>query len=487
MMSERPWLQAAIAEGLLPSNVAATLPSRRPLPVVALSALGAWLVALPMIGLLSALLASLGSRTGMLVLGIILLGVALALLRGTRLSIFLEQLGFAILVAGMAALTGGLNALLDVPATALLLACLCLSLAAVLEQAWLRALLGAAAAAFALAIADEARLWLALHLLLGAALVLAWRMRTLPARIQLRVDGPLAGWLGTLLIAAIVFGVGKRAPNLGQGALSSVLAMVGYGALARAWPSLLSRRLLPAAMVLAALAWWQTTLGVVLIIAALAARQRHWPLLILSGVCALAAIGLSYYQLDWSLAQKAWWLVAAALALGLLAWQPGAAQRAAPAWQASVALGLSLVATLAVINVGIWQKEELIRTGRPVFIALQPADPRSLMQGDYMRLNFLPLQSSRIERDAQARLCGRTDARGVLADAEIGHGACADPAMTSMALHWRGQRWMLVTDAWYFKEAEGVRFAAARYGEFRVTPTGEALLVGLRDADLKPL
>ena len=43
---------------------------------------------------------------------------------------------------------------------------------------------------------------------------------------------------------------------------------------------------------------------------------------------------------------------------------------------------------LPVANVGIWQKEQLIAHGQPVFVELAPVDPRSLMQGDYMRLEF---------------------------------------------------------------------------------------------------
>ena len=47
--------------------------------------------------------------------------------------------------------------------------------------------------------------------------------------------------------------------------------------------------------------------------------------------------------------------------------------------------------------------------------------------------------------------------------------------------------WVLVTDAWFFKEGEAERWAQAKYGEFRVGKDGRALLVGLRGADLKAL
>ena len=51
----------------------------------------------------------------------------------------------------------------------------------------------------------------------------------------------------------------------------------------------------------------------------------------------------------------------------------------------------------------------------------------------------------------------------------------------------KGGRWVLVTDAWYFREGQAQRWEGARYGEFRVGRDGRALLVGLADAGLRPL
>ena len=44
-----------------------------------------------------------------------------------------------------------------------------------------------------------------------------------------------------------------------------------------------------------------------------------------------------------------------------------------------------------------------------------------------------------------------------------------------------------MTDAWYFREGDGQRWEQARYGEFRVEPDGRALLVGMADAQLRPI
>lgn len=52
--------------------------------------------------------------------------------------------------------------------------------------------------------------------------------------------------------------------------------------------------------------------------------------------------------------------------------------------------------------------------------------------------------------------------------------------------HKAGQ-WVLVTDAFLFKEGEAQRWEAARFGEFRIDPSGRALLVTLRGENLAGL
>ena len=77
------------------------------------------------------------------------------------------------------------------------------------------------------------------------------------------------------------------------------------------------------------------------------------------------------------------WARAASQPMHAAAPEPHARARLAP-W--GIAVSMALV--LAVANLGIWQKERLIRDGQPIYVELAPVDPRSLMQGDFMRLNF---------------------------------------------------------------------------------------------------
>ena len=69
----------------------------------------------------------------------------------------------------------------------------------------------------------------------------------------------------------------------------------------------------------------------------------------------------------------------------------------------------------------------------------------------------------------------------------LASGATLAPGELSVELTPKGGQWVLVTDAWFFAEGQAERWAAARYGEFRVDSQGRALLVGLRDAERRPL
>ncbi|MFQ1046392.1 GDYXXLXY domain-containing protein, partial [Acinetobacter sp. NIOH-H-8] len=49
---------------------------------------------------------------------------------------------------------------------------------------------------------------------------------------------------------------------------------------------------------------------------------------------------------------------------------------------------LTGLAILVGINVTVWRFEHAISSGENVLLELAPVDPRSLMQGDYMRLSY---------------------------------------------------------------------------------------------------
>ena len=151
---------------------------------------------------------------------------------------------------------------------------------------------------------------------------------------------------------------------------------------------------------------------------------------------------------------------------------------------------LGALLALGALNFAIAGKERTIRDGDTVYLELVPVDPRSLMQGDYMALRFALVQDLERanEKAGAAPRDGEVRFAGVALDAQrIAH---LTGTGTTVRLRYRirsGQVW-LGTNAFFFEEGTAERFTAARYGEFRVDrASGEAVLVGLRDAALKPM
>ncbi len=532
-------LHDAGAQGLLPADTALPADEGRPWPVVLLTALGAWLATVPLLGVIGLLLGDLLQRdVGPYLVGTLLIGAAVVVLRSRDLPLFVEQLAIPALLTGGGSLGFGLFRDLHTSAAALLLALVALGVAAALRAAWLRLLLGAAAATlFAVALAFEPRRvfdgmapqpwWLAWHLVLGIALLAQWlpRRAALAAVLEPTAAGALlaalaglAWWSGmSFLVGGSLAGfAGEVAQELGRRpaapvpwwhglqAASALLAASAAAWSLRRWASLRHAAFVAAALVLVALSFFLPALGAVLLALAACATSARWRLAAAAGVAAAWSIGAFYYQLAWPLSTKALVLAGAGAALALLAaWVVQRDQHAAPKPDtpaaapsagrgARLGIALSLLAVLAVANVGIVQKEQLIRDGRPVFVALAPVDPRSLMQGDYMRLNFsLPIgvdeRRDGLLRAQRPHVVATLDARGIATLQRIDDGRPLAAGEQRIELTPKDGQWTLVSDAWFFAEGEAPRWAKARYGEFRVDARGHALLVGLRGPDLETL
>ena len=156
--------------------------------------------------------------------------------------------------------------------------------------------------------------------------------------------------------------------------------------------------------------------------------------------------------------------------------------------QALVIGGLVLV--LGVTNLQIAQKERLLGEGASILLQLAPVDPRSLIQGDYMALDYA------IAREVQGRdgwprdgqIVVIPDADGVARFVRRHEGAVPlAPAERLLHYRMRDGRVRIGTNAFYFQEGHADRYSAARYGELKVDATGTSLLVGLRDASRRPL
>jgi uncharacterized membrane-anchored protein len=147
---------------------------------------------------------------------------------------------------------------------------------------------------------------------------------------------------------------------------------------------------------------------------------------------------------------------------------------------------------LLVVNFSIYQREKLRSDGRVVLLELAPVDPRSLMQGDYMALRFKVANDAFANRDIEqqsqdGQLVVALDEHNVASFKRLADNT--PPAANEAVLQYRvrDHQVKFSTNAFFFEERRGESYQKARYGEFRVSESGEMLLINLRGADLAVL
>ena len=147
-----------------------------------------------------------------------------------------------------------------------------------------------------------------------------------------------------------------------------------------------------------------------------------------------------------------------------------------------------LVAVLALVGWSVATRERLLASGARVVLELAPRDPRSLMQGDYMRLDYDIARTTPHEgwpRDGA--IIVRADRVGAFRFVRRDDGSPVLEGEHRLTYRLRGQALRIGTDAFYFQEGTGDAYAPARYGELRVADDGTAVLTGLLDDQLKPI
>jgi len=149
-----------------------------------------------------------------------------------------------------------------------------------------------------------------------------------------------------------------------------------------------------------------------------------------------------------------------------------------------------LVVILLLVNTMIFSKEGIVRTGQIMLLELAPRDPRSLMQGDYMALNYsLAREIARAEQLADDGYIVVLLNADKVAKMVRFHDKSQELQQGEYLLRYRNRGGLvkLATDAYFFEEGQWKTYRPARYGELRVNESGTAVLTGLRDKELRRL
>ena len=145
-----------------------------------------------------------------------------------------------------------------------------------------------------------------------------------------------------------------------------------------------------------------------------------------------------------------------------------------------------LILLLGYFNWSVYQKEQTLKDGQLVLLQLAPVDPRSLMQGDYMRLNYKEASSDLLDEQTDTRGYAilRTDSNQVGEIVRL-QNALEPVNSDELVIKYKivHHRLFLGAESFFFEEGQDTLYQKAIYGGLKVNDKGQNLLVGLYDKD----
>ena len=147
---------------------------------------------------------------------------------------------------------------------------------------------------------------------------------------------------------------------------------------------------------------------------------------------------------------------------------------------------VNLILLLGYFNWSVYKKEQILKDGRLVLLQLVPVDPRSLMQGGYMRLNYQEASSAPVDEQTATRGYAvlRTDSNQVGEIVRLQN--TLEPVNSDeLVIKYKivHHRLFLGAESFFFEEGQDTLYQKAVYGGLKVNDKGQNLLVGLYDKD----
>lgn len=148
---------------------------------------------------------------------------------------------------------------------------------------------------------------------------------------------------------------------------------------------------------------------------------------------------------------------------------------------------INVIILIGYINYSIYAKEKIINEGSLILLKLAPVDPRSLMQGDYMILNY----GLRIRENQKFNKTGycvvKIDKNNVAKVIRLQPEKTPLREGEKIIKYHAPDRWNLNigAESFFFEEGQGEKFEKAEYGGIKVDKNGNSILIGLYDKKAK--
>ncbi|MCL6266608.1 GDYXXLXY domain-containing protein [Flagellimonas myxillae] len=147
---------------------------------------------------------------------------------------------------------------------------------------------------------------------------------------------------------------------------------------------------------------------------------------------------------------------------------------------------VNLLIVLGLLGNSVFKKEQLLSDGTMILLELAPVDPRSLIQGDYMRLRYGISGDIDYDSITKTGFCVVTlNADNTVDQFRIQEKKSPLEANEHL-INYTKKRWNDINigaESYFFQEGEGEKYENAKYGGVKVDGNGNSLLVGLYDED----
>ena len=151
---------------------------------------------------------------------------------------------------------------------------------------------------------------------------------------------------------------------------------------------------------------------------------------------------------------------------------------------------INLIILLLLFNNSVLQKEELLSDGQLVLLELAPVDPRSLMQGDYMRLGYAISDNINSDSISKRGFCVvKLEENGIARKVRIQENKTPIND-NEYLIEYTSRKWggiNIGAESYFFQEGEADKYENAKYGGIKVDDQGNSLLIGLYDKNRKKI
>ena len=142
---------------------------------------------------------------------------------------------------------------------------------------------------------------------------------------------------------------------------------------------------------------------------------------------------------------------------------------------------LNLVLLLGLFNHSVFKKEAILSSGKLVLFELAPVDPRSLMQGDYMRLRYKISDNIDFDSIPKRGFCViKLLPNGTALRVRFQKNRSPLYNYEHLIEYRQASRFISIgAESFFFQEGQEDKYKNAKYGGIKIDNQGNSILVGL--------